>query len=125
MIRASSSPEPYRTAFTDGTHTGVADTSVAKGGGGQGFGPFELLEAALATCVAITVRKYAAEHRLPLTAARCEARVDRSDPAAAGLTYTLSLEGPLTAEQTARLRQVADRCPVARTLTGGVVIRPG
>jgi len=50
MIQASSQPERYRTAFTNGGQTALADTTADKGGGGAGFRPHELLEAALASC---------------------------------------------------------------------------
>lgn len=113
----------HRVEFTDGTLTAVADLPAAKGGGGDGFGPHDLLEAALATCIAMTARMTAAKHDLPLTAARCTVRIDRSVPDAAVLIYDLSLDGPLTAEQSAHVRDAVARCPVARTLSGRVAVR--
>jgi putative redox protein len=124
MIRASSLDPPYRTAFTNGPHAAVADVPVAKGGAGDGFGPHELLEAALATCLAMTARMAAAEHGFPLHAARCEVRIDRSVPGRATLGYRLEFDGPLTAEQAAQVREAAGKCPVARTLTGAVAVQP-
>ena len=124
MIRSSSLDVPYQTAFTNGAHDGVADVPVEKGGAGNGFGPHELLEAALATCLTMTAQMYAAKHDLPLRAVRCEVHLDRSQPDAVALDYTLALDGPLTDEQSARLREAASRCPVARTLSGTVVLRP-
>lgn len=61
MIRSSSLGVPYQTAFTNGAFDAVADVPVENGGGGQGFGPHELLEAALATCLTMTARMSAAE----------------------------------------------------------------
>ena len=124
MIRSSSLHPHYQTAFTNGSHDGVADVPVEKGGAGKGFGPHELLEAALATCLTMTVTMYASKHGLPLTAARCEVRIDRSVPDAVTLNYSLAFDGPLSDEQSARVREAAGRCPVARTLTGGVAIQP-
>lgn len=74
MIRASENAVPYQTAFSNGTHTAVADVPMEKGGAGQGFGPHELLEAALATCLTMTVRMAAEHLGIPLagTAARYE-----------------------------------------------------
>jgi len=125
MIRSSSLDVPYRTAFTNGSLDAVADVPVEKGGAGQGFGPHELLEAAFATCLTMTVQMYAAKHGLPLHAARCEVRIDRSVPDAVTLNYALAFDGPLTDEQSARLREAAGRCPVARTLTGAIALRDG
>lgn len=124
MIRASSLDVPYQTAFTNGTLQAVADVPVEKGGAGEGFGPHELLEAAFATCLTMTAQMYAAEHTLPLHAARCEVRIDRSVPGAVTLNYALTLDGPLTGEQSARVREAVSRCPVARTLTGAITLRP-
>jgi putative redox protein len=124
MIRSSSLAVPYRTAFTNGTLDAVADVPVEKGGAGQGFGPHELLEAALATCLTMTVQMYAAKHDIPLRGARCEVRIDRSVPDVVTLNYTLTFDGPLTNEQDAQLRDAAARCPVGRTLTGTVALKP-
>ena len=123
MIRASSLDCPYRTAFTNGTHSGVADLPLEKGGVGKGFGPHELLEAAFATCLTMTVQMYAAKHELPLSRVDCEVRIDRSIPNAVILHYGLTLEGPLTEEQTEQLWDAASRCPVARTLTGSIALK--
>lgn len=124
MIKAISMPTPYKTGFSSGTHKGIADVPAEKGGLGNGFGPHELLEAAFATCLSMTVRMYAAKHAIPLSSASCEVRIDRSNPDAAVLNYALELEGSLTDEQSDRLRTAADKCPVARTLRGAVVLQP-
>jgi putative redox protein len=124
MIRASSLPDRYRTAFANGAHEGVADVPVEKGGAGLGFGPHELLEAALATCIVMTVEMFAAKHEIPIRGARCEVRIDRSVPDAVTLRYSLTLEGALTEEQAALLRQAASACPVSRTLTGKIALQP-
>ena len=121
MIQARSLVEPYRTGFSNGTCESTADVSIAKGGGGLGFGPHELLEAALATCVTITVQMAAKKHGYPLEGAQCMARLDRSQPDRIQLHYTLTLDGPtLTSEQHAALHASAARCPVAQTLSGGI-----
>lgn len=121
MIQAKSLNEPYLTAFSNGTYEAIADVSVAKGGGGLGFGPHELLEAALATCLTMTVQMAAKKHGFPLEGARCTARLDRSQPDRIQLNYTLTLDGPaLTSEQLTTLHASAARCPVAQTLSGGI-----
>jgi putative redox protein len=124
MIRASGLDVPYQTAFTNGTQSAVADVPVEKGGAGRGFGPHELLEAAFATCLTMTVQKCAAEHGFPLRRAASEVRINRSNPDQVTLNYSLTLDGPLTDEQVARLRDAAGRCPVARTLTGEITLIP-
>jgi putative redox protein len=125
MIRATSNGVPYRVTFTDGRFTATADTTREKGGGDAGFGPFELIEAALATCLTITLEKTARQHGLPLERAAAAVRIDRSRPGEPVLTYELEMHGPLTGEQRAQLAAAAADCPVNRALTGTVTVRPG
>ena len=66
MIRATSDGVPYRVTFTDGRFAATSDTTAEKGGGDAGFGPHELLEAALATCLTITLEKTARQQGIPL-----------------------------------------------------------
>lgn len=124
MIRATGLDEPNRVEFTNGRQTAVADVPPEKGGRGEGLGPHELLEAALATCQVMTARKAAAEHGFPLSGVRSAVRIDRPAPGAATLWYELEFDGPLTPDQIERLRAAARDCPVARTLTGSLTIRP-
>jgi len=120
MIRSSSLETPFQVTFTNGGNTSTADVPKEKGGAGCGFGPHELLEAALATCLTITVAQYAAKHQLPLRSASAEVRIERSNPDEVALVYTLRLVGPLSDEQRRRLTAAAANCPVRRTLSGRV-----
>ncbi len=104
-------------------HESVADVPIAKGGAGAGFGPHELVEAALATCMTMTVQMFAAKHDMPLAGAICKVHIDRSLPDQIVLRYMLDLDGPLTEDQARQLREAAEACPVGRTLTGPVAIR--
>jgi putative redox protein len=124
MIRSVSLGAPHQTAFSNGESSAVADVPREKGGEGQGFGPHELLEAALATCMTMTVRMHAAKHGIPVTGAGCEVRIDRSVSGRATLHYSLTINGPLSDDQRCQLREAADQCPVARTLTGVLALEP-
>jgi uncharacterized OsmC-like protein len=57
MIRTQSLPRAYQTAFSNGRHEIVADAPIDKGGGGTAFGAHELLEASLAVCINMAVRR--------------------------------------------------------------------
>lgn len=120
MIKSSTLDVPFQIAFTNGVHAGVADLPIVKGGAGAGFGPHELLEAALATCLVMTARMYAEKNRLPLASASCEVLIDRSAVDSVVLGYVLLVEGDLTTEQKRQIQEAAARCPVARTLTGQI-----
>jgi putative redox protein len=124
MIRSASLGVPYQTAFSNGDCSAAADLPREKGGEGQGFGPHELLEAALATCMTVTVRMLAAKHGFPVSGVGCEVRIDRSVPGRATLHYSLTIDGPLSDDQRRLLREAADQCPVARTLTGVLAVKP-
>jgi len=114
-------------------HSMVADEPLAAGGTNTGPTPYELLSAALGACTTMTLRMYADRKQWPLEAV--EARVrhrkvhceDCGDPGAATsridhFSRELRLEGPLDDEQRRRLIEIADRCPVHRTLHSEVRI---
>jgi len=120
MMRATNEEARYRTRVTDGEHELVADTTADKGGQGAGFRPHDLLEGALAACVAMTVRMYAESKGIGLKGVRVEVELDRSGTGAAVLRYRVELEGALSEEERARLRRAAAACPVRRTLERGL-----
>lgn len=115
-------------------HRLIADEPVDVGGLGSGPNPYDLLLAALGGCAAMTLRLYADLKKLPLAGAsvrlkhdkiyatdcaECETKkgkIDRIDVA-------ITLEGDLDAAQRARLMEIADNCPVHRTLKSEVDIR--
>jgi putative redox protein len=120
MISAGCEAPRYRTRFSNGTHEAFADTTPDKGGGTAGFRPHELLEAALASCVSISVRMAAEKHAIPLDAVSTRVRLDRG---AEGAVFHTEIEihgDSLTPEQRARLLDAAKACPVRRTLSGPI-----
>jgi len=125
MIIATSENPVYRTPFSDGEHQAVADTTKEKGGSGGGFWPHTLLEAALATCINITLRKYADKHAIPLSAAAIKVKLDRSRPDEATFGYEVELQGNLTEPQREALLRVAGDCPVKETLLKRISFKYG
>jgi putative redox protein len=129
----------FRTTLDVAGHPSIADEPVALGGTDQGPSPYGLLSAALAACTAMTLHAYAKLKDLPVTGIRvlvrhgkvheidcehCEtdagAKVDR-------LERTIWIDGTLAEPARGRLLQIAERCPVHRTLQGAVriVTMPG
>lgn len=118
MITADSGAKPYMTSFSNGEHTACADNTVEKGGGGAGFRPHELLEAALASCMNMWLRMYADNHRLPLERVVTKVQLNRAKPDEPSFEYEIALDGPLTVEQRGKLRDISHTCPVRKTLAG-------
>ena len=116
MIRATSQSAPYQTRFSDGEHEGLADTTPAKGGQNSGFRPHDLLEAALASCINMTVRMYADHHAIPLRSATVRVSLDRSHAEEVVFRYEVDVDGELSPAQKERLSHAARACPVGRTL---------
>jgi uncharacterized OsmC-like protein/fermentation-respiration switch protein FrsA (DUF1100 family) len=117
-----------------GTHRFLADEPVEVGGFGSGPGPYDLLLAGLGACTAMTLRLYAERKGLPLdrvTVRLAHAKIHAADCEACETTEgmldrierAITLSGPLDGAQRARLLEIADKCPVHRTLTSEIEIR--
>ena len=116
-----------------GPHRLLADEPVAAGGEDSGPGPYDFLLAALGACKSMTMRLYADRKSLPLEratvtlhhskihaqdCAECETKEGMLDE----IDVTIGLEGALDAEQRKRILEIADKCPVHRTLTSEIRI---
>lgn len=116
MITTQSKESRYLVQFTNGTHQADADVLPIKGGQGAGFGPHELLEASVASCINMWIRMQADQLSIPVGSIGVTVTLKRDHPQEAVYEYTVKLEGALSEEQRATLLQAADNCPVRRTL---------
>lgn len=117
MIHTQSRHEPWQALVSNGRHEVPGDAPIEKGGGGQGMGAHDLLEASLALCMSMAVRMHAAEHSIPLDGVRTHVHLVRPDTGGVVFEYALELEGPLNQAQRNALEEVAADCPVRRTLS--------
>ncbi|NNF57264.1 MAG: OsmC family protein [Rhodothermaceae bacterium] len=126
-VTVTTEAEGFRTTIHARGHALVADEPQSVGGTEEGPTPYDLLAAALGACTTMTIRMYAERKGWPLervTARVSHDRVHADDCAACEteggqidrLSRVLSFKGDLDAEQHARLLEIADKCPVHRTL---------
>ena len=108
----------YQARVQAGERSFFTDEPVAVGGDATGPSPFDLLDAALAACTAMTLKSYAQLKRIPLR----DVRVVVSN-ANGEFVRSITLDGELDAATRSRLLEIAERCPVHRTLTTGARIR--
>jgi len=123
----------YYTEIMAGRHVLAADEPASVGGTDRGPTPYDLLAASLGACTAMTLQMYAARKQWPLEEAVVRLRhekvhaedcrrCDAHDSAVDRISRELELVGPLDEDQRRRLAQIADRCPVHRTLHGEIVV---
>lgn len=127
VVRVSEAdPEGFLQDISSGEHHHVvADEPLAYGGTNKGLSPYGLLSAALGACTSMTIRMYARRKKWPLEHVRVDVTHDKVHAQDAGaredekidtFRRAIALEGTLDAEQRQRLLEIADRCPVHRTL---------
>ena len=123
----------FQQTVSVGPHQLVADEPIAVGGDDSGPGPYDYVLAGLGACTSMTMRMYADRKSLPLQrvtvtlnhskvhaedCAECETRTGMLDQ----IDRVISIEGALDAEQRSKLMEIADKCPVHRTLTSEIRI---
>jgi uncharacterized OsmC-like protein len=117
-----------------GKHRLVGDEPVSAGGSDAGPDPYDYLLTALGVCTSMTVGLYARRKQMPLesiTVSLWHSRIYANDceecETKEGMLDRIELEveltGPLNAEQHAKLMEIAEKCPVHRTLTSEINIR--
>lgn len=133
-VAAKTRKDGFRTEVAVGNHRFVADEPLRVGGTDLGPTPYDLLAAALATCTTMTLRMYANHKNIDLQSATVSVqhgRVHAEDCVdcenSSGMIdefrRELVLDGNLTQEQRQRMLEIADRCPVHKTLLNEIKVR--
>jgi putative redox protein len=119
--------------ITVGTHTLWADEPKIYGGNDHGPSPYDFILAGLGACTSMTLRLYADMKKIPLTkvvvkltiekiyATDCE-NCENPQSKIDHISRTIELHGDLTVDQRAKLLDIANKCPVHRTLTSKISI---
>lgn len=125
--------EKFTTYMKLGNHSFMADEPERFGGNDYGPSPYEYLSGALAACTAMTIQMYAQRKKWDVQqvtvhtdhdkkhALDCE-NCDERDAKIDHFTRRIALEGALTEEQKNRLVEIAEKCPVHKTLSGEIEI---
>ncbi len=112
-------------------HHAVADEPTSYGGTDRGMSPYGFVSSGLGACTSMTIRMYARRKKWPLTGITVDVCHDKVHAQDAGLASDgkvdqfrrkIRLQGPLDAAQRAKLLEIADKCPVHRTLEGSAHI---
>ncbi|MGI1663384.1 bifunctional alpha/beta hydrolase/OsmC family protein [Palleronia sp. KMU-117] len=136
VVRVSESdPDGFLQDISAGPdHHLLADEPESYGGTDRGLSPYGFLAAGLGACTSMTIRMYARRKGWPLAHVSVDVTHDKVHAQDAGqanggggekidrFTRTIRLEGKLDDSQRARLLEIADRCPVHRTLESGARI---
>jgi uncharacterized OsmC-like protein len=133
-VVVSGSAKGFVQDVTIGAHQLLSDEPTTSGGTDTGPDPYGLLLAALGSCTSMTIALYARRKTWPLEGVRVKlrnSRIHAEDCAncetKAGMLdqveRDIELLGPLDAEQRAKLLEIANKCPVHRTLTSEISIQ--
>lgn len=126
VVVAENGAGRYQQQVTVAAHTLIADEPAALGGDDAGPAPYDYLLTALGACTSMTLRMYADLKKLPLSHVSVSLTHEKIDVEGKGkidrISRRITLEGNLTPEQRARLLEIANRCPVHRSLSGNLEI---
>jgi putative redox protein len=132
MVRETRNSK-FQNTVSIGPHHLLADEPHAAGGDDSGPGPYDFLLTALGACKSMTMRLYADRKSFPLERATVTlnhskihaedcAECETKDGLLDQIDVAIGLEGPLDADQRQRILEIADKCPVHRTLTSEIRI---
>ena len=133
IVRETGEAGPFQNEIFINGQRYLADEPEDVGGANTGPAPYEWLSAGLGACTAMTLRLYARQKDWPLE--RVTVRIDHEKTHAEEcrtcgpndkvdvFTLDIELEGPLDEAQIERLKEIADKCPVHRTLEDEAVVR--
>ncbi len=133
VITQTSAPT-LKTRINTGKHTLFSDEPVEVGGEDTGPSPYEILLSALGACTGMTITMYAKRKTMPLKGITVYLRHDKvyvedcahceKDTSKIDLIYReIELIGDLNSDQRNKLLDIANKCPVHKSLSSGINIK--
>lgn len=126
VVVAENGKGRYQQAITAGQHQLIADEPASMGGADAGPAPFDFIMSGLGACTSMTLRMYAERKGLALTrvsVALSHEKVEIDGVTRDRINRSITLEGELNDDQRQRLLEIANKCPVHRTLTSEIKVR--
>src|SRR5882762_6617178 len=120
-VNVTSDSGKFRQNIQVGPHLLYADEPTELGGEDAGPEPHEFLLTALGACTSMTVKMYAERKGFALNSVRVELRGDKTADAFV-IHRDIFLEGDLSDAERTRLLEIAEKCPVHKTLSGTIRI---
>jgi putative redox protein len=117
MIKTRSIDTDFHCIITNDKLTMDSDAPIFKGGMGNGFRPHELLEAALASCISITIRMIAKEKGIKVNSVETQVEVDKTQSDKSVFKYKITLDDNLNDIDREFFMNIIDSCAVKQTLT--------
>jgi putative redox protein len=123
-IKGSIGKDHYKVILQAGKNTIIADEPESSGGKDEGMNPHEILACALGACTCATLRMYADRKEMILDQVDVSVVLTKDDQKnETNMRRMITLTGDLTPEERDRLLQIAEKCPVHKTLTNPIHIQ--
>lgn len=125
VVKVAESEAPFTNQVTTAKHTWLADEPEDIGGQDKGPAPMEMVLAGLGACTSMTLRMYAQRKDWPvdkISVTLVHGKRAAADGHSDKFVRHIEVEGDITDEQRERLLEIANKCPVHKTLTGALEI---
>lgn len=125
VVVAENGQGRYQQSVQAGQHVWISDEPETLGGADAGPAPFDFLMAALGSCTSITLRMYAERKNIELTKVSVHLQHEKTELDGKPRDHIrrhITLEGNLSSEQRQRMLEIANKCPIFRTLSQPILI---
>jgi putative redox protein len=116
MVKTTNTQHDFHCILSNGNISVDCDAPVFKGGQGNGFRPHELLEAALATCINISIRMIAKQKSIRLDKVEIQVEIEKTENSSI-FKYKIRLDESLNDQEKNVLMNIIDSCAVKQTLS--------